>query len=309
MPSRSMPSLPAAVAGERRELTGKAGRLLCYVGGPQGGAPLLLVHSINAAASAYEMKPIYEWAVAQGRRVFAPDLPGFGLSDRSARDYTIRLYTDAVHDVLGLIADEQGSAAIDAAALSLGSEFLARAAIEAPARFRTLTLITPTGFARGSDRLRAAPGASREVPGIHAAFNGALAGPLWGQRLFDLLVSRASIGFFLRKTNGSAAVDPGLWDYAYLTTHQPGARHAPFAFLSGKLFARDIRSVYEALAVPVWVPHATRGDFADFSDAGWARARGNWTFSPMPTGAMPHFEEPAQFCAQYADFLARHGAG
>jgi pimeloyl-ACP methyl ester carboxylesterase len=279
--------------------------MTCYVGGPSDGAPLLLVHSINAAASAYEMKPIYEWAVAHGWRVFAPDLPGFGLSDRSARDYSIRLYTDAVHDVLGLIAAECGSAPLDAAALSLGSEFLARAATEAPDRFRTLTLITPTGFSRGSERMRAAPGSSREVPGVHVAFNGALAGPLWGQRLFDLLVTRASIGFFLRKTNGSPQVDPGLWDYAYQTTHQPGARHAPFAFLSARLFARDIRSVYEQLTLPVWVPHATRGDFCDFSETAWATARGNWTFTPMPTGAMPHFEHSAQFTAQFAAFLAR----
>lgn len=302
MPKPSSP-LPPAVAGERRQLAGKAGPLVCHVGGPPGGAPLLLVHSVNAAASAYEMKPIYDWAVAQGRRVYAPDLPGFGASDRSARDYGIRLYTDAVHDVLGLIGSDSG-AAVDAAALSLGSEFVARAASEAPQCFRTLTLITPTGFSRGSDRLRAAPGTSREVPGVHAALNGAWAGPLWGQRLFDLLVTRASIGFFLRKTNGSAEVDPGLWDYAYLTTHQPGARHAPFAFLSARLFARDIRAVYEKLALPVWVPHATRGDFADFSDAAWAKARGNWRFTPMPTGAMPHFEQPAQFMAAFAAFLA-----
>lgn len=300
-----MSSLTPAVAGELRRLSGRAGPQCCYVGGPRGGAPLLLVHSVNAAASAYEMKPIYDWAVAQGRRVFAPDLPGFGFSDRRARDYGIRLYTDAVLDALDWVAAECGHAQVDAAALSLGSEFLARAAAETPDRFRTLTLITPTGFARGSDRLRAAEVASREVPGMHAAFNGALAGPLWGQRLFDLLVTRASIGFFLRKTNGSTEVDPGLWDYAYLTTHQPGARHAPFAFLSGKLFARDIRSVYERLTLPVWVPHATRGDFCDYSETAWAQARGNWTFTPMPTGAMPHFEQPAQFTSQFGAFLAR----
>jgi pimeloyl-ACP methyl ester carboxylesterase len=297
--------LPPAVDGEPRTLNGAAGRVVCYVGGPRGGAPLLLVHSVNAAASAYEVKPVYEWAVARGRRVFAPDLPGFGLSDRSAREYTIRLYTDAVHDVLGLIAVDSGTAPVDALAVSLGCEFTARAAAEAPDRFRTLALVTPTGFARGSGRLRAAPGSSREVPGIHAAFNGALAGPLWGQALFDLLVSRRSIRFFLQKTNGGKDVDPGLWDYAYRTSHQPGARHAPFAFLSARLFARDIRTVYEQLHLPVWVPHATRGDFSDFSDAGWAQARGNWTFAPMPTGAMPHFEQPQAFVAAYEAFLAR----
>jgi pimeloyl-ACP methyl ester carboxylesterase len=297
--------LAPAVAGERRSFTGRAGAQSCYVGGPKGGAPLLLIHSINAAASAYEMKPLYDWAVTQGRRVFAPDLPGFGFADRSAREYSIRLYTDAVLDALDLVAAECGPAPLDAAALSLGAEFLARAATEVPGRFRTLTLITPTGFSRGSDRMRAAPGTSREVPGVHAAFNGTLAGPLWGQRLFNLLVTRASIGFFLRKTYGGPTVDQGLWDYAYLTTHQPGARHAPFAFLSARLFARDIRTVYEQLTLPVWVPHATRGDFCDFSDADWAKARGNWTFTPMPTGAMPHFEQTAQFAAQFAAFLAQ----
>lgn len=302
-----MRALTPAVDGERLGFTGRAGTQSCYLGGPRGGAPLLLVHSVNAAASAYEMKPIYDWAVAAGRRVFAPDLPGFGFSDRSARDYSIRLCTDAVHDVLDRVAAECGRAPIDAAALSLGCEFLARAATEAPEQFRTLTFITPTGFSRGSERMRAAPGRSREVPGVHAAFNGALAGPLWGQWLFDLLVSRASIGYFLRRMNGSAEVDPGLWAYAYLTARQPGARHAPFAFLSARLFARDIRNVYERLAVPIWVPHATRGDFCDFSEADWAVARGNWRFTPMTGGAMPHFEQPEAFLAQFAAFLARAG--
>jgi pimeloyl-ACP methyl ester carboxylesterase len=299
-------SLIPAVVGERRAFSGRAGAQSCYVGGPRDSVPLLLVHSINAAASAYEVKPVYDWGVAQGRRVYAPDLPGFGFADRSARDYSIRLYTDAVHDALDLIAADCGSAPVDALAVSLGSEFVARAAVEAPARFRTLALVTPTGFSRGSDRMRAAPGSSREVPGILAAFNGAVAGPLWGQALFDLLVSRRSVRYFLQRTFGQSEIDAGLWEYAYLTAHQPGARNAPFAFLSARLFARDIRSVYEGLTLPIWVPHATRGDFRDFSETGWTKARGNWTFTPMPTGAMPHFEQPAQFMSQYAAFLARH---
>jgi pimeloyl-ACP methyl ester carboxylesterase len=297
----AFPPLPPAVSGEPRTLDGRAGRLCCYVGGPKTGAPLLLVHSVNAAASAYEVGPVYDWAVAQGRRVYAPDLPGFGASERGARDYSIRLYTDAVLDVLDRIAADTGRQPVDALGLSLGCEFLARAAVEVPATFRSLTLVTPTGFARGSARLTGTPGASREVPAMHGAFNSAL----WGQAIFDLLVSRPSIGYFMRRTYGSREVDPGIVDYAWLTSHQPGARHAPYAFLSGRLFARDIRAVYERLAIPVWVPHATRGDFRDFSETAWAQARGNWRFTPMPTGAMPHFERPHEFMRAFAEFLAR----
>ncbi len=70
-------------------------RLSYYVAG--NGPPLLLVHSINAAASAYEVRPIFERMVATNR-VYAVDLPGFGFSDRSKREYTPRLYTDAIHE-------------------------------------------------------------------------------------------------------------------------------------------------------------------------------------------------------------------
>ena len=38
--------------------------------------PLLLLHSINASASAYEVKPLFEH-YRQQRPVYAPDLPGF----------------------------------------------------------------------------------------------------------------------------------------------------------------------------------------------------------------------------------------
>jgi len=298
------PPLPPAVSGERREHRGRAGRIHVYVSGPRRAAPLLLIHSINAAASAYEVRPVYE-AMSASRRVYAPDLPGFGFSDRSRRDYTIRLYTDAVHDALDLIAGEQGDAAVDVLAVSLAAEFAARAATEAPQRLRSLTLVTPTGFSRPEPPYAGPAEASRAIPGLGAA----VSLPLWSDALFALLTTRRSIRYFLRRTYGSDAVDDGLVEYAYLTSHQPGAKYAPLAFLSGRLFARDVRNVYERLRLPVWVPHATRGDFRNFAGADWARARENWRFQPMPTGALPHFEQTDAFLAAFAAFLAEAGGG
>jgi hypothetical protein len=120
--------LPPAVAGERREVAaGRAGRLGYYVAGEDAGQPpVLLVHSINAAGSAYEVGPIFDRLKAK-RRVYAVDLPGFGTSDRSERRYDIRLYVDAVHDMLDAIAADVGPGPVDALAVSLASEFLARA--------------------------------------------------------------------------------------------------------------------------------------------------------------------------------------
>lgn len=289
--------LPPALPGEHRELHGRAGRLGAYVAG--SGPPMLLVHSINAAGSAYEVRPVFLHAMA-ARRVWAVDLPGFGTSDRSDRHYDIELYVAAVHDALDAIAAETGGTPVDCLAVSLGCEFVARAIVQRPERARTLTMVTPTGFSRSYAGEPGLSGRTREVPGLHAFFTV----PLWSRGFFDLLVSRRSIRYFLRRTYGSAEIDEELVEYDYLTTHQPGARHAPYAFVSGRLFSSDIRRVFEALALPVWVPHATRGDFCDFSAAGWARQRPNWRFDALPTGALPHFERPAEFMTLLDRFLA-----
>ncbi|MEZ4717272.1 MAG: hypothetical protein R2851_14485 [Caldilineaceae bacterium] len=43
-------------------------------------------------------------------------------------------------------------------------------------------------------------------------------------------------------------------DYAYATSHQPGARHAPLYFLSGQLFTPDaLNKLYAPLTVPTLI--------------------------------------------------------
>ena len=118
-------------------------------------------------------------------------------------------------------------------------------------------------------------------------------------------MSKPSIRFFLRKTWGSKDIDEGLASYDYLTTHQPGAKNAPYAFVSGRLFSTDIRAVYQQLTLPVWLAYGVRGDFGDFSGAGWTAGRANWTVEPYATGALPFFEQPDAFLQSYDRFLAQ----
>ena len=294
----SQVTLPPAVPGERLETRGRSGRLSYYVAGQ--GEPLLLLHSINAAASVYEVQPAYEHA-RRTHRVYAPDLPGYGFSDRSARRYDIGLFCDAIRDMLDVIAQEHGPRPVAALGLSLAAEFLARVAVEQPARFRSLTLVTPTGFRRGYEKMRAAAGTNREIPGVYPT----VTFPLWRGALFGALVSRASVRYFLGRTFGSKHVDESLVDYSWRTAHQPGADGAPYAFLSGRLFSADIRDVYERLNLPVWLAHGTRGDFADFSAVGWVRERRNWTVDKFDTGALIYFEQREPFCRRWDEFLAR----
>ncbi len=282
-------SLPLAIDADRQTfVSALAGLLSYYVERTAPGRPLVLVHSVNAGASAYEMKPIFEFYRGV-RPVYALDLPGFGFSDRSNRVYSPRLYADAITDFLQTQVHDGGEA--DVIALSLASEFAARAAQERPDLFHSLTLISPSGFSgRGAKR----PTQQASDRGRTESLYRALSFPLWGQALYDLLVTPPSIKFFL-KQSFEGPVDQGLIDYAYATAHQPGARYAPLYFVGGKLFSPDIlETVYKQLTLPVLVLY-DRDSFVRFDTLpDLVRDHPNWRAVRIaPTKGLPHFEKMA----------------
>lgn len=297
---RNANELPAPVSGQRHEIGSSAGRLTYYAASPEAlvvAAPLLFIHSINAAGSAYEISPLYEH-YRKTRSVYALELPGFGHSERGKRVYTIRMMTDAIHEAVKAIGKDHGSAPIDALALSLSCEFLARAILENPLAYRSAALISPTGL---SSRPVTWRDGTRGKPWLHALFENSL----WSRGFFRLLTSHAGIAYFLKKTWGSNNFDRGLADYDYLTTHQEGAQHAPYYFVSGFLFSEDIIRIYHSLTLPVWAAHGIRGDFVNYENKKVVEGRANWTVDVFQTGAMPHFEATDVFVKTYDAFMAR----
>jgi pimeloyl-ACP methyl ester carboxylesterase len=290
-------ALPPAVSGERFEFDSAAGRLSAYVAGQ--GPPLLLVHSVNAAASVAEVRPLFEHC-AQTRTVFALDLPGFGFSERSDRAYTPRLMTDALLAVGEPVRRCCGERPVDALAVSLASEFLARAAVEAPAAWRSLALVSPTGFNGRRERAEP-PGSTQAMPWLYRA----LRGPGWGGALFRALTRPGVVRYFLERTWGSKQIDEAMWRYAVITARQSGAEYAPLHFLAGSMFSTDIHTVYLQIAQPVWMSHGVRGDFVDYRGKSIVAGRANWRCDVFATGAMPYFELPQDFSAAYDGFLAR----
>jgi pimeloyl-ACP methyl ester carboxylesterase len=258
---------------------------------------VLLIHSVNASASAFEVAPLYEH-FRKTRPTYALDLPGYGLSDRSDRAYSIRLMTDAVLAVLAHMGSQHGGSAVDVLAVSLSGEYAARAACEAPEAVRRLALVSPTGFS-GRKRFYGAPGSSRGIKWLHEFF----ANPRWSNGLYRTLTRPGVIRYFLERTWGSKNIDEALWRYDLLTTQQLGARYAPLYFLSAHLFAADINTLYEKLACPVWVSMATRGDFTDYKGRFTVAQRANWQFCLMRGGALPYFEDLAAFTAKIDPFL------
>jgi pimeloyl-ACP methyl ester carboxylesterase len=283
--------LPLALSAERFVFGGVS----CYVAG--NGPPLVLVHSVNAAPSAAEMRPLFEHCRAN-HTVFAIDLPGFGLSDRSDRRYDPRLMTDALHALAIEVHKRCGDAPIDALASSLGCEFLARAAVEQPARWGRLAFVSPTGLT-SKKSFRGPRGSTRGMPWLHTVFSV----PLWSQGLYRLLTKPAVIRYFLQRTWGRKAIDETLWAYDVLTAQQPGARFAPLHFLSGGLFSGDIHTIYEELSQPVWMSHGVRGDFTDFGGRQQLRDSGNWHTTVYQTGALPYFENTDAFLTDFDAFL------
>ena len=283
--------LPPAMESDTQTLSSSSvGELNVYVDRSAAGRPLLLVHSVNAAASAYEMRPIFEHYCGQ-RPVFALDLPGYGFSERSDSARTPEAYAGAIAEVIDKVIGEPA----DVIALSLGSEFAARAALQHPDLFHSLTLISPSGFnADGSGRATQQAVEQDRTDSVYRA----LSNPLWGKALFDLIASRRSIEFFL-KQSFVGPVPPALIDYCYATAHQPGAQYTPLRFISGLLFTRNARQeLYERLTLPALVVY-DRDAFVNFEALPEvAAAHVNWQTTRLePTLGLPQFEALPQLAA------------
>ena len=253
-------------------------QLFWYCSSDQVGRPLLLIHSVNAAPSAIELKPLFNHFQVS-RPVYAPDLPGFGRSERNVGEFTSR---DFAREIAAMIEALPGDEVPDVVALSLGCEFVARAITEFGAKVRSVTLISPTGFSKRGTPSKKAQQLLKKIFGF-AGF---------GRNAFKLLRTERSIRHFYGM-NFSGCIPNELVSYALKTTKVPNAHLMPLQFLSMGLFTENaVETLYQCLDLPVLVifdrdPNVSFERFADFEDAT------NWRFHRVtPSLGMPHWEHP-----------------
>ncbi|EGV16910.1 alpha/beta fold hydrolase [Thiocapsa marina] len=292
--AREIP-LGEAVDAPRSQFTGADGwRIAYYADTGAGGRPLVLVHSVNAAPSSFEVKPLFEHYRSK-RPVYSLDLPGFGHSERRPAGYTPELFADVLARFLEQVVGQPA----DVAALSLSSEFMARAMVDKPGSVASLALIAPTGF---SQRVPPGPGFGRIVHPI-------LKTPGLSQFLFDLVASRRSIRHYLGQ---SFVGEPPqeILDYAYATSHQPGARHAPLVFLSMQLFTPGaVDRLYAKLTDLPVLAIADRDPYIDFERLDDFVARHpNWSRQRLaPNMGLPQWERLPETVAALDGFWAKSG--
>lgn len=276
-------SLPPALSGTRQFLQVNGHKVAYYANGCGTGRPLVLLHAVNAAASAYEMKPLWdEFAPSCDRPVYALEWLGFGSSDRPDQTYTPEEMTRGLRALLDTL-DQPA----DVVALSLGSEFAARAAREGGVA--SLTLISPTGLGQ---KVRTAEQKQSLYNNLQP----------WKKPLFSLLSTKPVLKWFLQKSF-VGAVPQEVLDYASATSHITGAMHAPIFFISGKLFTeRAAEELYQPLDVPTLILF-DRDGYVSFDQLPAVVQNPLITVQRIPnTLGMPHWEKRTEVVTALQDF-------
>ena len=237
--------LEPALSGEQRTYRWRGMDVAYTEAGSEDDPDLVLLHGINAAGSSGEFREVFS-ALAEEYHVVAPDLPGFGLSDRPPLRYSAPLYEDFVADFLGEFDSPRVLAS------SLTSAYVAAVADETDVS--RLVLVCPT--ARGG-------------PDPNQAARELIRAPLVGDLLFNAITSKPSIRYF-NADHGYYDMDSVTddWmDYEWQTAHQPNARFAPASFISGYLNSEiDLAETLAALDIPVTLVWGREADITPLSD-------------------------------------------
>jgi pimeloyl-ACP methyl ester carboxylesterase len=288
---RATPPLDNPIGGEEGWWTWRGRRIFHTRRG--SGPALILVHGIHAAAWSLEWRHTVD-ALAAGHTVHTLDLLGFGLSERPAIRYGARLYYNLLDDFARQVVREP----CVLVASSLSAAYAAILGARDPGRYPALVLVEPAGLSRLHEQADAYGEAARV----------ALDAPVVGSAVFNSLVSRPSLRYWLRRVYADdSRVTDELVDAYHATAHQPGARFAPAAFVAGQLNV-NVRSAMRRLGQPVLVVWGEQALEIPVDDAFRLRAlKPDVELAIFPAAAgLPHDERPDDFNDAVLRFLAQH---
>jgi pimeloyl-ACP methyl ester carboxylesterase len=294
MACHDVPPLANPVGGREGYFDWRGSRIAYTVRG--SGSPVLLVHSIHASASSYEWRNNVE-ALARNHTVYTIDLLGFGRSSRPAARYSARLYIALLDD----FAQQVIGGPCTVVANSLAAAYAIVLGARDPSSFPALILIEPVGLVR----LNEGPVVVRDF----ARF--AVDTPVIGTAFYNALVSRRSIRLFLESVYAdNGRVTREMVDYYFDTSHQPGAKHAPAAFIAQQLNI-DVRNALRRLIQPallVWGEQAVQAPVEEIR--GFLALKSDFEVAILdPAGDLPHDERADEFNEIASAFLARVTGG
>ena len=256
-----MIALPLAVASGRPSGAGPRSRASLAAFGGGHRAPLLLIHSVNAAASSAELAPLAERLSA--RASVAAFGPHRALAMRLGLAIAMRSRTTSRPFRGSALGGRSGGAGAGAL------RPLPQRGICSPGRAlgRSETSRRALDFPHGARW--PGPAAGGEPPWRHRSSRSPI-GKRAGLRLAPRARARALELWLATPPLGDSLLPtPHLWG-AQRSTRALARRlrglgreerSTPLAFLSGRLFSRDAAALYRALTVPQTIIHGCRGIF------------------------------------------------
>jgi pimeloyl-ACP methyl ester carboxylesterase len=268
--------LESPLPGEANYYKWGRGHIFYKVLGMPEAPPLLLLHTPEIAASAYEMRKIME-PLAQHYRVYAPDLLGFGLSDRPSIDYSAEMYVDLCRDFLTDVIKQPATIV----ASKISCNYAVTTAATSPGLCTRLVLISPVALEGIQEKALSQEGSrlpllirDTSIPMVNTWSELLQTAPVkW--LLYPILSTRFALRYLLARQD--ARLSAADLNYFYATTHQFGAQHATMALLAGKL-AQDVSPQLEAVQQTSLVIWGAKG----LSNPG--RIDSQWDI----TGTMPY---------------------
>lgn len=201
------------------------------------GSTVLLLHAPEIGGGRQEWCELAPRLVTAGYRVVAPDLPGFGASPAPEGRLTAETQISALGEFVARVV----KASCHALARGHAAAYLAVLAAADPARFPSLTLVTPHGMHpnRASERIYRR-----------------LTQPLVGRFRFAYLASRWSVARWLAEDAwfDPARVTPEELARCRRWARRPGSQAVLASLVAGDL-ARDVRRDWAAVEQPtllVW---------------------------------------------------------
>jgi len=257
----------------------------------EGDPPLVLLHSFGPGHDSVEWRDLAS-RLGETYQVFAPDLPGWGRSDRPALEYDAELYIDFLIDFL---IDLVRRRAVVVAA-GLAGAYAAQVAVDRPELLRALVLIAPLGI----------DFASEEPDLKDAVIHRLLKLPVVGTSALNVYSSRRGVEHHLREEVYARPdlVDEALLDHYWKNAHMEGSRAALAAYLSGYLNHRIGKSLprQKLPTLLVWGRKA-RHPVVESADL-WLRALPEADLEIVEeAGLLPHAEAPEQTAALVGGFV------
>lgn len=258
------------------------------------GHPLVLLHSFGPGHSALEWRGVAEILAAR-YRVYAPDLLGWGESDKPSITYDSELY---IRQLVDFMQDVVGSKATLVAA-GLPAAYAVQVAADHPELVSSLALIVPLGIDLHGDE-----------PDIKdAVVHRLLRLPVLGRSALNIFTSRSGISTHLRREIYASpeAVDDTLVEEHYRISHAAGAQAALAAFLSGYL-NHGVRDELSRLDLPVWLAWGRHSVSPSVETADlWLRHLSAANLDVLERcGTLPHAESPSELSQKLEQFLARN---